>query len=102
MKPWLLNILACPIDKHHPLEARLFSWETSEEEMRKIASEAGLPSVHFRKNYEHLAKQIVDGTISIPAIRDVEDVSDSNAAKELLAIAVDAAARLKRMQDICE
>jgi uncharacterized protein YbaR (Trm112 family) len=102
MKPWLLNILACPIDKHHPLGARLFSWETSEEEMRKIASEAGLPSVHFRKNYEHLTKQVVDGTISIPAIREVEDVSDSNAAKELLAIAVDAATRLKRVQDICE
>jgi uncharacterized protein YbaR (Trm112 family) len=102
MKPWLLNILACPIDKHHPLEARFFSWETSEEEMRKIASEAGLPSVHFRKNYEHLAKQIVDGTISIPALRDIEDISDSNAAKGLLAIVVDAAARLKQEQDVCE
>jgi uncharacterized protein YbaR (Trm112 family) len=102
MKPWLLNILACPIDKHHPLEARFFGWETSEEEMRKIASEAGFPSHYFKKNYEHLAKQVVDGTISIPAIRDIEDISDSNAAKGLLAIAVDAATRLKQAQDVCE
>ncbi len=102
MKPWLLNILACPIDKHHPLQARFFSWETSEEEMRKIASEAGVTSRHFKKNYEHLAKQIVDGTISIPAIKNVEDVSGSNAAKGLLAIAIDAAVRLKHAQDVCE
>ena len=80
MKPWLLNILACPIDKHHPLEALFFSWETSEEEMEKIASEAGLPSDQFKKNYEHLAKQLVDGTISSPAIRNVEDLSSSNSS----------------------
>ena len=99
MKPWLLNILACPIDKHHPLEARFFSWETTEEEMEKIASEAGLPSKHFKKNYEHLAKQLVDGTISPPAIRNVEDSSGSNSSKGLLAVAVDAVARLEQVTD---
>ena len=102
MKPWLLNILACPIDKHHPLEARFFSWETTEEEMEKIASEAGLPASHFKKNYEHLAKQLVDGTISPLAIRNTEDASGSNSSKGLLAIAVDAIARLEQVKDKSE
>ena len=102
MKSWLLNILACPIDKHHPLEARFFSWETTEEEMEKIASEAGLHSNHFKKNYEHLAKQLVDGTISPPAIRNVEDSSGSDHSKGLLVIAVDAIARLEQVTDKSE
>jgi uncharacterized protein YbaR (Trm112 family) len=102
MKPWLLNILACPIDKHHPLEAYLFSWETSEEEMLKITSEAGLPSPHFKKNYEHLAKQLVDGTISPASIRNIEDISDSETSKGLMAVAIDAIARLKLVQNKCE
>jgi uncharacterized protein YbaR (Trm112 family) len=102
MKPWLLNILACPIDKHHPLEAYIFSWETSEEEIRKITSEAGLPSPHFKKNYEHLAKQLIDGTISPAAIRKIEDKSDCNASKGLLAVVVDAITRLYQVSDRCE
>ncbi len=69
MKPWLLNILACPIDKHHPLDAYFFNWETSEDEIKKITTEAGVPSEFFKKNYAHLAKQLVDGTISPISIR---------------------------------
>lgn len=102
MKPWLLNILACPIDKHHPLEAYFFSWETPEEEMNKLSSEAGLPNHDFKKNYEHLAKQLVDGTISPAAIRNIEDASGSKGSKGLLAIAVDALARLKQVKEMSE
>lgn len=102
MKPWLLNILACPIDKHHPLEAHIFSWETTKEEIRKIASEAGQPSPHFKKNYQHLAKQLVDGTISPAAIRNVEDVSGFEDSAGLLAIAADAINRLEHVPDRCE
>lgn len=29
MKPWLFDILACPIDKHFPLKLYIFSFETS-------------------------------------------------------------------------
>jgi uncharacterized protein YbaR (Trm112 family) len=31
MKPWLCDILACPIDKYYPLEMIIFSFETNEE-----------------------------------------------------------------------
>jgi uncharacterized protein YbaR (Trm112 family) len=102
MKPWLLNILACPIDKHHPLQARFFSWETGEDEMRKIASEAGLPNAHFKRNYQHLAKQLLDGTISPPAMRSTSDHSDSVNSQALQAVALDAIARLEKLTDACE
>jgi len=36
MKPWLLDILACPIDKHFPLDLYIFSYETNEEVFKKI------------------------------------------------------------------
>ncbi len=99
MKPWLLNILACPIDKHHPLKASFFTWETSEEEMRKINSEAGKPNQHFRKSYQHLAKQIADGTISPPSVRAVRDLSGSNDSAELLADSVKAVNRFEMVEN---
>ena len=102
MKPWLLNILACPIDKHHPLQARFFSWETGEDEMRKIASEAGLPNAHFKKNYQHIAKQLLDGTISPQAMRNATDDSGSVNSQALLAVALDALARLEKLTEACE
>ena len=36
MKPWLCDILACPIDKYYPLELTIFSYETIEDEFKKI------------------------------------------------------------------
>jgi len=102
LKPWLLNILACPIDKHHPLEARFFSWDTSQEELRKIASEAGEPSTHFKKSYKHLAKQLRDETISLAAMRAVEDMTGSEDSAGLLAGAVEATTRLGAVLDLSE
>ncbi len=83
MKPWLLNILACPMDKHHPLEAYWFSWETTEEEMEKMNREAGKSSKYFVKQYEHLAKQIEDGTISLEALKEIDDRTDTVYSQEL-------------------
>ena len=84
MKPWLLNILACPIDKHHPLEAYFFNWETKEEEINKITSEAAKPNKHFAKSYKHLSKQILDNTISFPSIEIIIDKTHSENSKKLL------------------
>ena len=73
LKPWLLNILACPIDKHHPLEAYFFKWETKEEELEKITQEAGKPNQFFKKQYNHLVKKIEDGTINPSSLYNIND-----------------------------
>lgn len=102
MKPWLLNILACPIDKYHPLEAYFFSWETSEEEIKKITTEAGVPSKYFKDSYAHLAKQILDGTISPDSIRMIVDNSDSDYSKRLLAVTIDSILRIENARGTCD
>jgi len=85
MKPWLLNILACPMDKHHPLEAYFFTWETTDAELEKINRDAGVTTVHFKNQYAHLAKQIADGTISPPALEKITDETGSTYSQELYA-----------------
>ena len=95
MKPWLLNVLACPLDKHHPLEAYFFKWETSEEELEKIARETGKPNKYFAKGYRHLASQILDGTISPPSIRAIRDLTGSENSLELGAEALNFLGRLE-------
>jgi uncharacterized protein YbaR (Trm112 family) len=102
MKPWLLNILACPIDKHHPLEAHFFTWETPEEEIKLNAENAGKPSSEYEKNYKQLAKQLNDGTISPPAIMNITDSSESQSSKSLLTGAHDAITGIKRASEKSE
>ena len=102
MKPWLLNILACPIDKHHPLEAYFYSWETPEEDIKKNVEEAGLPNDKYEKNYKQISKQLIDGTINPSSIKIITDASDSISSKGLLAIAVDAITRLEMCTDKSE
>lgn len=102
MKPWLLNILACPIDKHHPLDAYFFTWETSEGEINEHAKDAGLPSEKLEKGYSQIAKQYVDGTISPEAIRKIKDSSGSNGTSGLLAVALDVLNRLGGLQEPSE
>ncbi len=86
MKPWLLNLLACPIDKHHPLEAYIFRWET--EDIEKVAVEAGKPKKGLDDKYNILRKQLRDGTVSPPAIAAIHDHTESKAAATLYAKAL--------------
>jgi uncharacterized protein YbaR (Trm112 family) len=102
MKPWLLNILACPIDKHHPLEAYFFKWETGSDEMEKMNREAGTPSKYFRKQYQHLAKQIADGTISPPALKEIRDETGSTDALELYGYVKNFIDRLRYEEELSE
>ncbi len=83
LKPWLLNILACPIDKHHPLEAYFYTWETEDVELEKINNDAGKSNPYFTKQYGHLAKQISDGTISLDSIKEVRDMTESTHTADL-------------------
>jgi uncharacterized protein YbaR (Trm112 family) len=36
MKPWLFDILACPLDKHFPLKLYIFSFETPSEDFKSF------------------------------------------------------------------
>ncbi|MFX0099466.1 MAG: Trm112 family protein, partial [Candidatus Hodarchaeota archaeon] len=36
MKPWLLEILACPMDKHYPLELTIFEIEDLNEKLKRM------------------------------------------------------------------
>lgn len=85
MKPWLLNILACPIDKSHPLKAQFFTWETPDRNLELLAKNAGKPEEKMKRDYSLLAKQLLDGTISPPAIEEITDKSRNNATVTLLA-----------------
>jgi len=102
MKPWLLNILACPIDKHHPLEAYFFRWETPEEKIKEIAADAGLPSPDIKLRHEQLAKQLIDGTVSPAAMKNIVDKSGSTSALGLLAVTIDTLHRIEKIPDKCE
>ena len=88
LKPWLLNVLACPIDKYHPLEAYFYKWDTPDDEFEKINREAGNQNKYFSKHYRNLAKQIFDGTISPPSIKAIVDQTESRHSLELQANAL--------------
>jgi len=83
MKPWLLNILACPIDKHHPLEAYFFSWETPEKDVKDIVADAGKPKKELEEKYRVLRKQLSDGTISPPSVVAIKDLTGSKSTTSL-------------------
>ena len=102
MKPWLLNILACPIDKHHPLEAYFFKWETTDGELEKITREAGKPNQYFKKQYNHLVKQIEEGTISPVSLKKMSDRTGSVYTKGLQINVTQFFSKLENEEDLSE
>jgi uncharacterized protein YbaR (Trm112 family) len=72
MKPWLLNLLACPIDKHHPLDAYFFKWKTTSDNIKQALS--GNEPLD-EEELVILAKQVVDGVISQRAVESIVDSS---------------------------
>lgn len=55
MKPWLCDILACPIDKYFPLELYIFSYESTEEQFKetiKIYKERNLNRIRSEEIIE--------------------------------------------------
>lgn len=51
VKPWLFDILACPIDKHYPLKLFIFSYETTEDEFNEFLD------VFENRNVEMIKKE---------------------------------------------
>ena len=50
MKPWLFDILACPIDKYFPLKLFIFSFENELQEFQSIITHYSNRDINFIKN----------------------------------------------------
>ena len=90
MKPWLLNLLACPIDKHHPLQAYFFKWASTPEEIEEQLAAVGNTPNAIKDELKILAKQVVDGVISQAAVESIHDQSGVDAAVKFHGIVVEA------------
>lgn len=95
MNPWLVNILACPICKYHPLRTYFFSWETSDEEIEKI-SKRGLKADVGDHVLKYLIKEFAEGIVSLAALDVIEDLSGNKMTSQLAASAKDTAIRLEK------
>ncbi|MFX1573124.1 MAG: Trm112 family protein [Promethearchaeota archaeon] len=51
MKPWLFDILACPIDKYFPLELYIFSYESEREEFQTYIE------VYEKRKIDHIKNE---------------------------------------------
>ncbi len=51
MKPWLFDILACPIDKYFPLELYIFSYESKNEEFQILIE------VYEKRDIDHIKNE---------------------------------------------
>lgn len=49
MKPWLFDIIACPIDKHFPLDLKIFSFENDNTFFSEILEEYKEKNIEFLK-----------------------------------------------------
>jgi len=83
MKPWLLNILACPICKEHPLTIYILKVERN-----KLEDPEGLA--------EELVAQFKKGVLSEPSLGPVHNLSGTKGVDRLLAKARKAFASLSK------
>jgi len=65
MKPWLFDILACPIDKYFPLDLYIFSYETKEEEFKEILDVYEKRDINLIKKEEIIEIREEKGKIQI-------------------------------------
>ncbi len=65
MKPWLFDILACPIDKYFPLQLYIFSFETKEIDFRTFIEIYQKRNIDFDKKEEIIEVYREDETIFI-------------------------------------
>ena len=57
MKPWLFDILACPIDKLFPLKLYIFSFETKPKELSSFIE------IYEKRDYHHHHVKMCDDDI---------------------------------------
>ena len=68
MKPWLFDILACPIDKYFPLKLYIFSFETKAEEFQTFID------IYEKRDLTFIKKQKV---IEVSQERDILYIKDN-------------------------
>jgi uncharacterized protein YbaR (Trm112 family) len=76
MKPWLLEILACPIDKHYPLDLSIFAIEDLDAFLKKVGNLEEMKkdlSFFFKNN---IGEDEPDSSVAI--------INFDDASKELL------------------
>lgn len=100
MKPWLFDILACPIDKYFPLDLYIFSYETKEEEFKEILSffekrdidlikKENIIEIHQEKGKIYIRddivieKSLIDNYLNliISSIKEVNYIHDKSSLK---------------------
>lgn len=74
MKPWLFDILACPIDKHFPLKLYIFSYETTENEFNAFLD------VYENRNLDMIKREEI---IDISKHDDILFIKDGISIKEI-------------------
>ena len=72
MKPWLLNLLACPICKNHPLDVTFYKWENLTKHK---------PTADDLKT---LIKEVKEETISPQAISQIIDKTENQETSQKL------------------
>ena len=65
MKPWLFDILACPIDKYFPLELYIFSYESKNEEFQTLIELYEKREINQYKNENIIELSKKDGNLFI-------------------------------------
>ena len=65
MKPWLLDILACPIDKKYPLQLYIFSFENPNELFSSILEIAKYKDLKRIKSENVVKTSQVDGQLNV-------------------------------------
>jgi len=65
MKPWLCDILACPIDKYFPLDLYIFSFETTEDEFKEIIKVYEKRDINGIKDEDIIQIQEENGVLSL-------------------------------------
>lgn len=65
MKPWLLDILACPIDKKYPIKLYIFSYENPNETFKSILEISNYRDLKRIKSENVVNTSQVDGHLTV-------------------------------------
>ena len=59
MKLWLMEILACPIDKHYPLKLEIFEWEPINHAVKQESDQPKVPEPESPNQTEEMSSDLI-------------------------------------------